>query len=128
MSNTIGSIDVQTEIYSSLISALPSMAIYDYVPETATLPYIVIGEDSIEDQSGKNENLYEVTVTVSIYSNYKGMKEAKITADTVINALKALNKESSESRVGFLRLEKVEHRKESDDLRQSEITAVFVAS
>lgn len=128
MSNTIGSTDVQTEIYSSLKSALPSMAIYDYVPETATLPYIVIGEDATEDQSGKIESLYEVTATVSIYSNYKGMKEAKNTADTVINALEALNKESSNSRVRFLRLESVEHRKESDDLRQSEITAVFVAS
>lgn len=128
MSNTIGSTDVQTEIYSSLKSALPSMAIYDYVPETATLPYIVIGEDVTKDQSGKIESLYEVTATVSIYSNYKGMKEAKNTADTVINALEALNKESSNSRVRFLRLESVEHRKESDDLRQSEITAVFVAS
>ena len=87
MSNSIGSDTLQGAIFSALSTALPDVPIYDEVPETADMPYIVIGKDSIDDNGTKLDDIYEISVEISIYSNYKGMKEVKEKSTEVIEAL-----------------------------------------
>lgn len=74
-------IALQTIIYSRLASDTQLQAknikTYDYVPETASLPYIALGEDSVTDSSNKTNGVEDVTHTLHIWSDYKGKKEAK---------------------------------------------------
>lgn len=79
-------VDIQRAIYQRLVSQLP-YPVYDSVPDGATLPYIVIGEDIGSDYSTKDFHGGDVVATIHIFSDYKGAKEAKEIADAVVEAL-----------------------------------------
>lgn len=128
MSNSIGSDTLQGAIFSALSTALSDVPIYDEVPETADMPYIVIGKDSIDDNGTKLDDIYEISVEISIYSNYKGMKEVKEKSTKVIEALDGFYFEDSDSVFQFLRIDDISHDKENDDMRSATITVVFLAS
>lgn len=128
MSNSIGSDTLQGAIFSALSTALPDVPIYDEVPETADMPYIVIGKDSIDDNGTKLDDIYEISVEISIYSNYKGMKEVKEKSTKVIEALDGFYFEDSDSVFQILRIDDINHDKENDDMRSATITVVFLAS
>lgn len=128
MGNSIGSETLQSVIFEALTAALPNVAVYDEVPETADTPYIVIGEDSIADSSTKTDGIYEISVDIYIYSSYKGMKEVKEKSDAVINALNGVYFENSDTVVQFLRIEDISHDKENDDMRSATLTVIFLAS
>ncbi len=128
MSNSIGSDALQGAIFSALSTALPDVPIYDEVPETADMPYIVIGKDSIDDNGTKLDDIYEISVEISIYSNYKGMKEVKEKSTKAIEALDCFYFEDSDSVFQILRIDDISHDKENDDMRSATITVVFLAS
>ncbi len=77
---------LQKAIYNRLKSSL-TCPIYDNVPDGAKMPYVTLGEDTAVDWSTKLENGQEVTHTLHIWSEYKGMMEAKQIMDTIIQAL-----------------------------------------
>jgi N-acetyl-beta-hexosaminidase len=61
--------------------------VYDEVDETATLPYITIGEDTVTDFSTKDYTGENTTVTLHCFSNYEGKKEAKQLLDLMLRSL-----------------------------------------
>ncbi|BER92689.1 DUF3168 domain-containing protein [Atrimonas thermophila] len=77
---------LQKAIYQRLVSQL-SYPVYDSVPDGATFPYIVIGEDIGSDYSTKDFHGGDVVATIHIFSDYKGAKEAKEIADAVVETL-----------------------------------------
>ncbi len=119
---------LQAEIYTVLNQALPEVSIYDDVPETADTPYIVIGEDSVSDGGAKVCEVDEVTVTISVISSYKGMKKVKELSSRIAEALKTIKASGDNAYIQYLRLENIEHNKDSDDMRSAEITVVFLVS
>lgn len=119
---------LQAEIYTVLNQALPEVSIYDDVPETADTPYIVIGEDSVSDGGAKVCEVDEVTVTISVFSSYKGMKEVKELSSRIAEALKTIKVSGDNAYIQYLRLENIEHNKDSDDMRSAEIEVVFLVS
>ena len=119
---------LQAEIYTVLNQALPEVSIYDDVPETADTPYIVIGEDSVSDGGAKVCEVDEVAVTISVFSSYKGMKEVKELSSRIAEALKTIKVSGDNAYIQYLRLENIEHNKDSEDMRSAEIEVVFLVS
>lgn len=72
---------LQEAVYNALnaddtLVALAS--IYDHVPANTAYPYIVIGDDTSIDFDTKTSTGEEVTLTLHIWSEEPGRKEAKI--------------------------------------------------
>ena len=77
---------LQKAIYERLKNNL-SCPVYDNIPDGAAMPYVTIGEDTAVDWSTKLENGQEVTHTLHIWSDYKGMMETKQLINTIIQIL-----------------------------------------
>jgi len=77
---------LQKAIYDRLKASL-TYPVYDNVPDGAVMPYVTLGEDTAVDWSTKLENGQEVTHTLHIWSEYKGMMEAKQIIDQIIQAI-----------------------------------------
>jgi hypothetical protein len=64
-----------------------TVGVYDEVDETATLPYITIGEDTVTDFSTKDYTGENTTATLHCFSNYEGKKEVKQLLDLMLRSL-----------------------------------------
>lgn len=64
--------------------------VYDYVPLDAQLPYVRLDYLQALDDSTKTSEGYEVLQYINIVSSYKGQKEVREIAQTVIDSVKAI--------------------------------------
>lgn len=75
------SFELQTSIYNALAndSALSAIitGVYDDVPEGTAYPYVVIGEDTAINAGTKSLDGLEYTLTLHVWSQYRGRKEVK---------------------------------------------------
>jgi len=74
--------------------------IFDDLPENEDFPYIVVGEISARNWSSKFENGQEITVTLHIWSQYRGRKETDIIANEIEQALTSSDLELGNSFLG----------------------------
>ncbi len=88
---SIGQFQLQTTIYSALnVSAITTAlncGVYDEVVESASYPFISLGEETAIDYSTKNQNGGEYTINIHIWSQYKGSKQTKEIMDKVHDLL-----------------------------------------
>ena len=91
---TTDSFDLQAAIYSKLNSAsLTDYAgsaitgVFDDVPEATDYPYVVIGEDTMADSSAKDKDIFEHTLTIHAWSQYRGRRDIKVIMEQIHNAL-----------------------------------------
>ena len=61
--------------------------VYDKVPDTAVIPYVVIGEVTVTSWKTKDSQGEEATATLHCYSNYAGKKEAYNILSAMLNSL-----------------------------------------
>jgi hypothetical protein len=85
---------LQAAIYTRLtgFSALTALAtgggIYDFVPEEAEPPYVVIGDDTAIDWSTKTTNGWETTLTIHCWDfEVAGRKSVKAMLSAIYDAL-----------------------------------------
>ena len=77
------SFELQKTIYAKLntdntIKTTYSATVHDHVPQGTAFPYIVIGEETLtDDSSSKDIDFNEFTLTIHTYSRNRGRKEAK---------------------------------------------------
>lgn len=76
-------IALQTAIYTALDAAM-SCPVYDHVPQGAAYPYVVIESVRGNDADFINARKERKTVTLSVWSTYRGQKE-------VLNLLAAIS-------------------------------------
>lgn len=76
---------LQKTIFTALSSL--SVPVYDDVPESATLPYVVIGDDTLVDDNTNDYAGYQATVTIHSWSAYKGRSQIKQIQDEINNLL-----------------------------------------
>lgn len=76
---------LQGAIYTRLSTG--TRTVYDEVPDTATLPYIVIGNDTIVADNTDSYVGFEATVTIHTWSDFNGYKEIKTMQDEIYNLL-----------------------------------------
>lgn len=74
--------------YSALTALIGSGRVFDYVPENATPPYVVIGDDTSIDWGTKTTDGWEATLTVHAWDFEKaGRKSVKAILSAVYDAL-----------------------------------------
>lgn len=70
------------------LTALIDTRVYDFVPQTATAPYVVIGDDTMTDWSTKSTNGWDATVTIHVWDFEKaGRKSVKVVLSAIYDAL-----------------------------------------
>ena len=84
--------ELQKAIYNALSGSVTgidsaSVAVYDDVPEGATYPYIVIGEETSANDGTKDIDAVEYTLTLHIWSQYRGRREIKEIMQSVYDLL-----------------------------------------
>ena len=85
--------NLQTAIYSKLNddSTLDGIVgnnkIFDDVPQGTSYPYVVIGEETAIDAGAKDTDAQEFTLTIHIWSRYKGRKQTKEIAERIYTLL-----------------------------------------
>jgi hypothetical protein len=62
---------------SSLLTALGGEQVFDDVPREAQFPYITIGDIDTRDWSTQTSRGHEHTVTVHLWSRYRGRKQVQ---------------------------------------------------
>jgi hypothetical protein len=84
---------LQAAIYTRLtgysaLTSLVSTRVYDFVPQNASAPYVVIGDDTAIDWSTKSTNGWEITVTIHCWDFEKaGRKSVKSILSAIYDAL-----------------------------------------
>jgi len=78
--------ELQRAIYERL-SANLSCSVYDEVPENAVFPYVTLGEDTESAENTLNRIGRNVTMTLHVWSQAPGFKEAKHIAHDIIELL-----------------------------------------
>ena len=85
------------------ISTNENVPIYDYVPETAKLPFMTLGAFNCKEAGTKYEDIVEVTVQLNIWSTYKGKFEINSIANRVISLLQTKQIDLSEDEFTAIR-------------------------
>lgn len=88
---SLHSFELQKTIYAALdgnnaLSAVVS-GVYDDVPEGANYPYVIVGEHTSNNFGSKTLDGLEYTLTIHIWSQYRGRKEVKEIAEIIYDAL-----------------------------------------
>lgn len=74
--------------YSALATALGGTKIYDHVPQGTSAPYVLIGEDTLNDGGNKTHNGWECTITIHSWDYEKaGRKSVKAIMGHIYDAL-----------------------------------------
>lgn len=74
--------------YAPLTTSLGGPKVYDHVPAKLAAPYVVIGEDTLADNSTKTENGWDCTLTVHAWDFQKaGRKSVKAILGHLYDAL-----------------------------------------
>src|SRR3954463_2314409 len=82
------------------LTALVGTSVYDFVPEEAQPPFVVIGDDTAIDWSTKTVNGWEATLTVHCWDFEKaGRKSVKAILSAIYDALN--RQEASITIAGF---------------------------
>jgi|TARA_R100000455_G_C6255632_1_gene111542 hypothetical protein len=89
----VHSFELQKAIFSTLSGAsltdvsAGSVNVYDDVPEGAPYPYVVIGEETAINSGTKDKDAVEHTLTLHVWSRYRGRKEIKLLMEQVYTTL-----------------------------------------
>lgn len=84
---------LQTAIFSllsgdsTLDGLIGNNRIYDEVPQNSAYPYVVIGEETTIDNGTKDRDGQEFTLTIHIWSRYRGGKQTKEIAERLYTLL-----------------------------------------
>ena len=89
---SIGQFPLQERIYTVLsgdntITSTYGAGVYDDVLEGSTYPFVEIGNETAIDYSTKDADGAEYTVTLHVWSQYAGSKEAKQIMDRIHDLL-----------------------------------------
>lgn len=77
---------IQKAVYERLTDQL-NVPVYDDVPQNTKLPYVTIGEDDSEAWDTDDSLGLDTDITIHVWSEYAGRKEAKELMGQIYNAL-----------------------------------------
>lgn len=86
--------ELQKAVYSKLTGASITdyagnaiTGVFDEVPTGTAYPYVVIGDETATNISAKDKDLHEHTLTIHIWSQYRGNRDIKEIMEQVYTAL-----------------------------------------
>lgn len=78
---SLHSFNLASAIYGRLTGDATLMGIvegvYDDVPQDTAYPYVVVGEETTINAGTKTKDGVEYTLTIHVWSRYRGLKQAK---------------------------------------------------
>lgn len=77
---------LQQAVFTRLSDAL-TVDVYDHAPQDVAFPYVTIGEDTAIPFDTDNSIGAESTITIHVWSRYRGRKECKQIQREIYNAL-----------------------------------------
>ena len=91
---SIHSFELQKSVFAKLVAAnITDFAgdaitgVFDDVPTDTAYPYIVIGDETATNISAKDKDFHEHTLTIHIWSQYRGNRDIKEIMEQVYAAL-----------------------------------------
>lgn len=84
--------ELQKAIFSTLdgnvtgVSAA-TVSIFDDPPQNSTYPYVLIGEETTANSGTKTKDAVEHTITIHVWSQYRGKREIKEIMESVYENL-----------------------------------------
>ena len=91
---SIHSFELQKSVFAKLVAAnITDFAgdaitgVFDDVPTDTAYPYVVIGDETATNISAKDKDLHEHTLTIHIWSQYRGNRDIKEIMKQVYAAL-----------------------------------------
>lgn len=89
---TLYSWPLQRAIFDTLDGSIlglggATVAVYDDVPENTAYPYVVIGEETAANNGTKDVDGIEHTLTLHVWSQYRGRREIKEIMSSVYQLL-----------------------------------------
>lgn len=88
---SLHSFRVASAIYAALSTdqALGGMikGVFDDVPQDTEYPYVVVGEETTVNNGSKTVDGQEYTLTIHVWSRYRGLKETKLIMERVYEIL-----------------------------------------
>ena len=89
---SLGSFALQTAVYSTLngdsnLTSTLGASIFDDVPEDSGFPYIQIGADTINEYGTKDVDGASTSLTLHVWSQYKGSLQTKNIMDRIHSLL-----------------------------------------
>jgi hypothetical protein len=85
--------EVQTKVYGMLATDAELKAkvtgVFDFVPEQTVVPYVTFGHVTSSSERSKTDDGELITITLDIWSESKGRKEAVTIMNMIENILKA---------------------------------------
>ena len=74
--------ELQKAIFNQLSGSIvgldsANISVFDDVPENTSYPYVVIGEETATNNGSKDLDGLEYTLTVHVWSSYRGRREIK---------------------------------------------------
>lgn len=85
---------VQEAVYGALTSSSIVQAligsparVYDVVPPSAQFPYITLGDVVVKEFDTKDQTGFEQSLTLHVWSRYRGRKELKQIVQTIYDVL-----------------------------------------
>lgn len=79
-------LQIQKAVFDVLQSAL-SVPVFDHTPQNSPYPYVVIGDDTSVPWDTDDSLGTEATVTVHVWSRYRGRAEVKELLEHIYDAL-----------------------------------------
>lgn len=64
-----------------------SVSVYDDVPENTAYPYVILGEETTANNGSKTVDGVEHTITIHVWSQYRGRREIKEIMESVYSLL-----------------------------------------
>lgn len=80
-------IEIQNQVISTLKAAMPLKEILSYVPENKEPPYVHVSYLDSDENDTDTETGFVSEILISVYSRYRGMKEAADLQKQVYDAL-----------------------------------------
>lgn len=71
----------------ALLKEKLTVPVYDFVNDTAKMPYVCLGAFTCRDISTKIEDMSHVTLQINIFSSYRGKYEINAIAEQIIKVL-----------------------------------------
>ncbi|MES2905717.1 MAG: DUF3168 domain-containing protein [Pseudomonadota bacterium] len=101
---------------NSALQALLNDRVFDVVPVRAAYPYLAYGPVNLRDWSTGSNGGQEHGVSISVYSQQPGFREAYSIADAIVAALEAAALTLSGHKLVLFRFDTAEFRRETDTL------------
>ncbi|MDD3029975.1 MAG: DUF3168 domain-containing protein [Alphaproteobacteria bacterium] len=78
---------LQQAVMTALAANEAVPEVYDHVPQDAAFPYVVWGPMHVAAEDSKTDTGFETTVTLNIWSRYRGGKETRAIFQALYDAL-----------------------------------------